>query len=378
MKVLFVASGLGYGGAETQLIAAIDELLRLGHEPALYLLTDRVPRLSQLPAQGVVHVIDCKRRRFDLGVLRRLRRFVRSWKPDVVHGFLFDGNLYSRVAAFGTGVAVLNSERGDGYELNRAQWLAHWPTRHWAAAVVANTHAGRRFAMRLFGFPEARTHVVWNGLDVAGVDRRVRAAATDYRRQFFGSSDVYMAVLVGRITSEKDMELALDVAGCLFARDDRWRVVFIGASANRPNFSPSVGAQFGAYAQRVRQRHAAMTHPERVVFAGLRDDVLPIIADADVLYSTSRREGFPNVVLEAMCCGTPVVSTAYSDIRMILPNEWQVVPSRAPAELADAIERARRESADVAPQQRQWVLENATNAHSIAAMVRVYEQYAKI
>jgi glycosyltransferase involved in cell wall biosynthesis len=186
-----------------------------------------------------------------------------------------------------------------------------------------------------------------------------------------------MAVLVGRISVEKDMELALDVAGCLFARDERWRVVFVGASFDGPTFSRSVGAQLDGYAQSVKQRHAAMAHPDRVVFAGQRDDALAIIADADVLYSTSKREGFPNVVLEAMCGGTPVVSTAYSDIRMILPNEWQVVGSRDPGELADAIERARREAPDLTPRQRQWVLKNATIAHSAAAMLHVYERYAR-
>ena len=83
-----------------------------------------------------------------------------------------------------------------------------------------------------------------------------------------------------------------------------------------------------------------------VKFAGLRRDVLDIIRQSNVLFSTSLHEGFPNVVIEAMSCGTPVVSTDYSDIRLILPNEWQVVGSRNPSDLADAVIRSdMRESA---------------------------------
>jgi glycosyltransferase involved in cell wall biosynthesis len=333
--------------------------------------------LSELPAQGVVTVVNCKRRSFDVAVLRRLRRFIREWRPDVIQGSLFDGNLYSRIAALGTGVPVLNSERSNSYSHKFGQALVHWPTRHWAAAVVANTHAGRRHAMRLFGFPESRTHVVWNGVDVGRVERCIQASEVDYRRLFFGSSDILLAVVVARIAAEKDLTLALDVAEHLFERDQSWRVVLVGASSHVPQiYSQAVRTSLDAYTESVRAHHAAMKWPDRVHFAGRRDDTLAIIADANVLYSTSRREGFPNVVLEAMACGTPVVSTDYSDIQMILPNAWQVVASRSASDLADAIERARREAATLGPQQRQWVLDNATHHRLVASMLNVYRQYA--
>ncbi|MFO1207017.1 MAG: glycosyltransferase [Burkholderiales bacterium] len=374
MRVLYVASGLGHGGAETQLIALIGELHRLGHEPAIYLLTDYAPRLEQLPPDGVVRVVDRKKRRLDFGVLRRLRRFIREWRPDIVHGFLFDGNVYARIAAKGLRVSVLNSERNDDYLLTWPQKFVHWPTRHWASAVVANSHAGRRHAMRMFGLPESRTHVVWNGADLGRVDSLARTTHGCYRRLFFGTSDVFVAVVVARIAYQKDIILALDVAADLFERDPRWRVVIVGVPESQVFRGSNVDSH-DAYAAAVQVHHAAMRHRDRVHFAGQRDDALCIIADSDVLFSTSRREGFPNAVLEAMGCGTPVVSTAYSDIALILPEPWQVVGSRSPAELASAIERARSEASQLAPKQRQWVVDHATNARSASAMLDVYRRY---
>ncbi len=92
-----------------------------------------------------------------------------------------------------------------------------------------------------------------------------------------------------------------------------------------------------------------------VAFAGLRRDVLDIVTRAaNVLFSTSLHEGFPNVVIEAMSVGTPVVSTDYSDIRLILPNDWQVVERPESVDLADAIVRAdSRDGRAISRQQKQ-------------------------
>jgi glycosyltransferase involved in cell wall biosynthesis len=108
---------------------------------------------------------------------------------------------------------------------------------------------------------------------------------------------------------------------------------------------------------------------------GQRSDALEIIADADILFCTSRHEGFPNVVLEAMATRTPVVSTSYSDIGLILPAAL-VMPTRDPAAMAVAMQLAAgagsgRTGADL----RAWVEANATIERSVDALEAVYQEY---
>ena len=376
MKILYVISELTLGGAQKQLVELARQLAARGHEIRIYTLNDDVPRRAELAGSGVELIVDQKRSRLDLAVLRRLRATIMRWHPDVVHGFLFDGHLYSRVAAAGTGIPVLNSERSHDYRLTPLQAVAHRLTRTLARGVVANTHAGAAFAQRLFALPPGDVHVVWNGVRVDDLERSARTAA-DYRFRFFGERDVRLACLVGAIKPAKDYRLALDTAARLIAADPSWRVLFVGdrlASPGRYRANP--GSDTGDYKAAVLRHYESLGLPDRIKFAGLRTDVPAIVRQSDVLYVTSGHEGFPNAVLEAMALGVPVVSTEYSDIRRILPCDWQVVRARSARALADAVLRAARERDAVAARQRQWVLANATLEIAATALEQIYEKYA--
>lgn len=379
MRILFVSSGLGYGGAETQLIAYVRELKRIGHEVAIFLLTPYVPRLPEIQSCGATAVVGDKHRRLDVSLLWQLRQFICSWQPDLIHGFLFDGNVYARLAAVGCGVPVLNSERSSGYRLRPVQNIVHWPTRRLAAGVIANSYIGADHAKRLFSMPGKHVHVVWNGIDLAALAATSVSPVFNCRQHFFsGQEDVKLAIMVGSISRLKDYHLALSVAEALVALDGRWRVLFVGAQFDgQLKYKTATAGQTADYAAGVRARYEAMTVQSHIKFVGQRTDTVGLIAQADVLFSTSLHEGFPNVVLEAMAVGTPVVATEYSDIRRILPTAWQVVASRDPKAIAEAILLAQVNRVGISKGQRDWVERNATLPIAVARLLDVYVLYAR-
>ncbi len=364
MRIVFVIHGLTRGGAEAQLVYLTRELAQRGHAVAIYLLNGDLDRLPELEGSGVHIEADRKRMKLDPGLLLRLARYIWQFRADVVQGFLYDGNFYGRLAARMVGVPAFDSERNDNYQFNRFQKLGDLFTRHLTQGVVANSHSGARFAQNLYHFPEKRVHVVWNGIPIQAVDESVATSYGDYRKAFFNRSDVRIAVLVGNIKPQKDYELALDVANELLSRDERWCVLLVGDDIR--------GTE--SYKQAILQRYESHPYKKRIVFAGRRTDVLEIVSQCEVLFSTSLHEGFPNVVLEAMAVGTPVVSTEYSDISMILPNAWQVVRQRDAVLVADAIQRASQLRASLAAVQRNWVEENASVAMSTNRLLEIYRQ----
>lgn len=342
------------------------ELARLGHSASIYALNPRAHRLPELAGAAVDVVIDKKRYKLDLGVLRRLRRHIQAWRPDIVHGFLYDGDIYSRLAAWGTRAPVLNSERNDNYAVSLVKRIGYRLTSMLCDGIVANSYAGAGFARRLHGVPKDAVHVVWNGIDLQEVDARM-ARSPEPARQIFPGDDVKRLCLVGSIKPQKDHRLALRVLRRLIDEDPSWRLICVGeepAKAVR-------GYKADVFAECKRLELEPF-----VKLVGYRPDVLEIIASSDLLLVTSLHEGFPNVVLEAMACGVAVVSTDYSDVRRILPAEAQVVGSRDEREISEAVVRCYRLRAELARAQRRWVEEHATAAASTAALLEVYAKYA--
>jgi glycosyltransferase involved in cell wall biosynthesis len=341
------------------------ELVRLGHDVSIYTLTRHTPRIDELARTEVEVVIDQKRQRLDLGVLRRLRRRILTWRPDIVHGFLYDGDFYSRLAAWGAGVPALNSERNDNYELSLLQRIGYRLTSMLCEGIVANSYAGAAFARRLHRAREDEVHVVWNGIDLQEVDARV-AGSQQPARQIFPGCGVKRLCMVGAIKPQKDHLLALRVLRRLVDADASWRLICVGDEL--PDKS-------GGYKTRVLAERNRLQLEPFVEFVGHRRDVPEIIASSDLLLVTSAHEGFPNVVLEAMACGTAVVSTDYSDVRRILPAAEQVVGFRDEDDIADAVVHCYGRRAELAGAQRRWVGQHATATASAAALLAVYARY---
>lgn len=376
MRVLFVISDLAFHGAQKQVVELSRELDRSGHEVVVYTLNREVGRARELQGTGVAIVADQKRSKLDLGVIRRLRRKVREWRPDVIHGFLYDGDIYARLAGAGTPAVVLNSERSDNYELTRAQLLMHRLTKRVVDGVVANSRSGSAFAQRLYGYAPGQMHVVWNGLRIEELERRAQSTA-DYRREFFGPGEHRIACMIGHIKPAKDYHLALDAAAALLRRDPAWRVLFVGEALTSVAYKGGADSETDGYKRSVMAHFEALGIADRVVFAGARTDACAILAQCDVQLMTSCREGFPNVVLEGMVLGVPVVSTEYSDIRHILPRESQVVASRSPEALAQAIVEAHADREALAAEQKRWVRSHASIETVTRELERVYARYLR-
>jgi glycosyltransferase involved in cell wall biosynthesis len=368
MKIVFVINSLIYGGAETQVIAMSRELARRGHSIAIYTLSDTNPRAEELDGSGVKLIVDRKRSKLDFRLISRLRRHCMASRPDIVQSFLYDSDVYSRIALVGTGIVVLNSERSDNYSLNLFQQIGHVLTRELAAGVIANSYSGASFAQRLFKFPSERIHVVWNGIDAESIRRRIASKKTHMDRlTFLGDPELKIACLVGAIKPQKDYLFALKCAKKLVTEHPNWRVLFLGDQLHDTS----------EYKIEVMSEFSRQGGDERIKFLGLRHDAVEIMSECDVLFSTSLNEGFPNVVLEAMAAEVPVASTDYSDIRRILPFSWQVIGERSAEELVCAILRVDLERDRVIPAQLEWIEKFGTIGACVGALESVYRGYAR-
>jgi glycosyltransferase involved in cell wall biosynthesis len=340
------------GGAERQLTYLVRELVQLNWDVHVALVHGG-PNLTRLQATGAtVHEVHALGN-YDPRIFVRLIGIIRSTKPDVVQCWLLQMEVLGGVAAHITGVPWIFSERAS--ELAYPRTFKMWLRRKAGAAataIVANSREGDRYWQDQVS-TGVRRYVIPNGLPLEEIERAPRADDMDAH-----ATDGEPLVLnAGRFEYQKNFET--------FVRALRF------VAAERPVQALCCGD--GSLRSRVQQLAGDLGLSEQVHFTGYASNLWSLIKRADVLVSTSFFEGSPNVVLEAMACGCPLVVSDIPTHREILDDDSAVfVDPRNPREIADAIIRVLNDSDGAA--RRAMQARARVQRYSTAGVARQYAQ----
>jgi glycosyltransferase involved in cell wall biosynthesis len=314
-RVALVVSNLEYGGAQRQVIALANNLNAAGGDAFVVSLSRYVPLAADLvDAARRLHVVE-KRRRLDVTVAWRLAALLRQLEARVAHAFLVDAEIAARLAgALYSATAVIGSERNTDYVPQLRHTVPLRLTSRWCAATIANSHAGKRFRVRAFGIPAESVFVVHNGVDLERFAPRDTALA---RAEVGLEPAVPVVGMFASFKTQKNHPMYFRMARQVLDRCPGATFLCVGGALH--------GGLQGSDACEARMRGMVqeMGLRDRVRFVGNRDDLRPWYAACDVTVLTSRREGTPNVLLESMACGVPVVATDVAD------NAWVVPDGRA-------------------------------------------------
>jgi glycosyltransferase involved in cell wall biosynthesis len=378
-RVLFVVSSLEHGGAERQVVELARALDPARFEAFVCSLSAHVPLASGLPDRSRLAVIP-KRFRFDATTVPRAARLMRSLRVDVVHGFLFDAEMVARIAGRLAGVpVVVASERNSDYRRPLLQRAALRLTRPWITALVANSEAGRRFSIAAQGLPPEAVHVVHNGVDVERFRPGDAAAA---RRSLGLDPGTPVVGMVASFKPQKNHLMFLDVARRVLAKRPEATFLCAGEPLRGAGGPLSMKAGTGAhrdvagYRREVSRALDQWGLAARCRLLGRVEEVERVYQACDLTVLTSLHEGTPNVVLESMACGVPVVVTAVADNAALVPEGvvGAVVPSGDAAAMAAQVlalladERRRRDLGAAARRHVETRFSTAAMAHKMEAL----------
>ena len=276
---------------------------------------------------GITVDVITERFRFDRGVIQQLRDIVARRAPDIIQTHMIKSHFLIKASGLGKKnpwVAYHHGYTTTDLKMQFYNQLNRWSL---PSADLVITVCGE-FAKQLTasGVQKDRIRVSHNSV------KAPRIISSDEKlslRESFGiSGDEKILLAVGRLSREKGhADLIESIAFLRTAEPDlNFRLLIVGEGPEHANL-----------ARAVTERNI----DSHVVFVGHVGDVAPFYSIADVLALPSHSEGSPNVLLEAMAAGLPVVATSVGGVPEIATSEVNalLVPARDPSAFAEALRR---------------------------------------
>jgi glycosyltransferase involved in cell wall biosynthesis len=328
LRVAFLVDGFALGGTELNAVRTAEAIDREAYDLTVLGMRRDGPLLERYAA-AEIPVVDFWFRGLRhpdvVPMTFRLARWLRAHRVDVLHCHDKYSNMFGALAGRMAGVPlVIASRRFQDFEGRRfavgnayAFRLAH--------RVLANSDGVARL-LADEGVDPAKVVVVRNFLDDSAFEAAPPSAGAAFRAELALADDAIVIGCVARLDPIKDHESLITAFAEVHRAEPRAVLVLVGDGPHRATLEAHARAQGVA---------------EAVRFAGWRSNALNLHQWFDVSTLASVAEGFPNVVIEAMAAGVPVVATDVGAVRDAVRDgeTGLLVPARDPRALAGALGR---------------------------------------
>ena len=353
VKILHVIPSLGVGGTEKMLLELCRGLDRSRFTPSVVSLKTGGATANNLMRENVrVHPLNSPDN-FWQGALDgprlwvELRKKIRETSPDILHTWLTRANVIGRLASIGTRLPVISSlrvmEKEKIYHI-----LAEKLTHRLSDRVTVNCTPLKDFAVRWIGIPESKVDVIFNGVPPPPA-RAAEAGARD-RPLVIGA--------MGRLHKQKGFDLLIQAVPKILSRHPAARFLIAGEGPEKKRLQSLI-------------KRLKLNSVELPGLAGSAD----FISALDIFVLSSRWEGMPNVVLEAMAQGVPVAAARVGGVTDLIEDgkEGLLFASGDVDAMADACARL-AESPESRNELSRAAETKVKEKFSMAAMIESYSK----
>ncbi|MGA2276048.1 MAG: glycosyltransferase [Terracidiphilus sp.] len=319
MRIAYVLTSLGIGGAERQVLALAERMKARGHTVLLLVLRERQP--EEWPAQIDLARLEMRKTLASVAAgLAKGAHILRGFDPDLIHSHTYPANMAARLLKILIPQAAVISTIHNVYEGSWPRMLAYRLTGFLSFHTTAVSQAAAERFVRLKAVSAGKTSVITNGIDTVEFtptpDRRA------HLRSEMGISGEFVWFTAGRIAPAKDYPNLLQAfaqAWASFPAAQLWI-----AGSGRDEASARIQAQAAELGVHVR-------------WLGLRRDMPALLDAADGFVLASAWEGMPLAVGEAMAMEKPVAATDVGGVRELVGDAGLIVPAKNSEALASAM-----------------------------------------
>lgn len=317
MRIAYFITGLGLGGAEVVTINLANQMANRGYVVMIIYLNGNNEHTN---IDSRINVIGLNMKKTPLGIINAIHKakhLMLKFGPDVVHANMIHANVFVRLLRiFVTLPKVICSEhsmdiRGRGRMLTYrlTDFLSDMNTN------VSNEATAHFVSVRAFG--KSKSQAMYNGIDTKHFVRNENAGSS-IRKQYGIEPDEFLFLHVGRLTQAKDHNTLISA----FAQVENSKLLLVGK---------------GELQKDIEQQIYKLGLDQRAIVAGAHPNTLDYYSAADCLVVSSAWEGLPTVVLEAMSCSLPIITTNVGAADETLGQKQWIVPIRNPKALTQAM-----------------------------------------
>lgn len=366
MKVLHIITGLNNGGAEGVLYRLVTH--DKSNEHIIISLMDEGKYGPLLMEKGIsVHCLNMSQGKLSIKSIAKLFKLIKSAKPDVVQTWMYHADLIGGIVAKSLGIKqVFWNIRHSTFDPSftkastiKVAKLCAKLSRTVPSAIVSCSHVAIQPHVDL-GYDKSKFTVIGNGydLDLFKIDDQ---AKFNIRKELnIGNKPVLG--MVGRYDPQKNHK------GLIHALE---RVLYKGYDFDLILVGKDLDSQNHELLNLIRNSNLS----DKVHLLGQRQDIPSIMNALDIhILSSSYGEGFPNVIAEAMACGTPCIATDIGDVKVIIDDYGWVVEAGDDELITNAI----LEALELKKQSTEWMKMKAlarkhiTDNFSISLMIEKY------
>jgi len=314
VNILYIIASLGSGGAERQVVELARALDKSRFHPYLVIYHNIIHFREVFDAPGVTLRVIEKKFKYDPTFPFKLALYAKKNKIDIIHAYSESAGFWGRLAGKIAGIKSITHIQNTNYS---PSWFRIEKTMGWMdELIIANSYAGRDEYLQ--NIPGRKIEVIQNGLnfDLIPGEKEI-SQDTDYKK----------IISVGRISRQKNYICLLRALKIVKSKIKDIRVDIWGRIMNRDIFDEMM-----IY---IKENNLEDT----VEYRGNSPRVVNEIAGSDLLVLSSLWEGFPNVVMESLACGTPVIASDVADVKYLVKqgDNGFVFPSDDHKSLANRI-----------------------------------------
>lgn len=361
MKILYLITGLGGGGAEKVVVDLADQMFKRGHQVKIGYLKGNIVVRPKNPEVELVYI--------KLESLKKIKqaytnyiKLLQNFQPDVVHAHMVHANIFARLSRKFHPVPKLICTAHSNNEGGKARMLAYKLTHNLSDLTTNVSESATKRFEELGAAPKGGMQTVYNGINLSKF-KKEEVLGAELRLLLNVADEELLLLAVGRLHEAKDYPNLLYALHLILKKNlitKKINLVIVGEGELRTNLEELI--------QRLGLKN-------NVRLIGRRDDIPQLMSAADIFILSSSFEGFGLVVAEAMACETYVIATDCGGVKEVMGGYGSLIPSKDSNALAQAI-------CDALNQNRLKIVKNNAAALSYVkktfSLDNIVEQWVKL